>query len=252
MEQTLILQDLKKEKKSTKTAPFNIIHKALMVTPFNAVAALGNGGRDARFGHECFTLGVVRNYAQGLQVSVATCLFPELTEIITLFLKRYYPATKGSEPSPFTFSSIHINKNYPGQLHTDRFNVGEKGSVMFACGDYDGGELFLHSPSHCVHVPGSSSPLSAYTIAYDDDSDVKESTAPPSAFKLPTRNTWIRFDGTFPHMTFPYSLRSGPRFSVIFYTTQANVRDNVLIRKSSVKATFDEVRGHLLPDTCFA
>ena len=85
----------------------------------------GLSRRGELYGNKVLSLGVARNFSQGLMVSAASLLYPELT-ILARFLRQYYPT--------FQFTSIFINKNFPGHLHTDRYNFVK--SLMFACGDY--------------------------------------------------------------------------------------------------------------------
>ena len=96
----------------------------------------GLSRRGELYGNKVLSLGVARNFSQGLMVSAASLMYPELTKVLARFLRQYYPT--------FQFTSIFINKNFPGHLHTDRHNFGK--SLMFACGDYTGGELLIQCP----------------------------------------------------------------------------------------------------------
>lgn len=79
----------------------------------------------------------------------------------------------------FTYTTIQINKNYPGNLHVDRSNAGQ--SLMFTVGhDLSGGELWCERKV------------------------------------LPTANCGIVFDGNSPHMTLPY--RARVRYSIVLFT----------------------------------
>ncbi len=96
----------------------------------------GLSRRGELYGNKVLSLGVARNFSQGLMVSAASLMYPELTKVLARFVRQYYPT--------FQFTSIFINKNFPGHLHTDRHNFGK--SLMFACGDYTGGELLIQCP----------------------------------------------------------------------------------------------------------
>lgn len=82
----------------------------------------------------------------------------------------------------FRFTSIYINKNFSGVLHSDKGNDGD--SVMYSLGDFTGGDLWIYPYN-----------------------------------RHPTKDTWLQFDGKYPHCTYPYE---GPdRFSIIFFTHEA-------------------------------
>lgn len=86
------------------------------------------------------------------------------------------------EMPEFRFTTIHVNKDWCGALHTDRNNLGP--SVMYCVGKHEGGDLW---------------------------------TLDGQTFKRQrTKDTWVEFDGNQPHMTYPYT--GGPRYSIVYYT----------------------------------
>ena len=78
----------------------------------------------------------------------------------------------------FTYTSIQINKDFPGNLHVDRANAGDSRMLTVGHG-VRGGELWC-------------------------DGAV-----------LPTVDRLVAFDGNFAHMTLPYR---GTRYSVVLFT----------------------------------
>ena len=189
-------------KRSRKPPTARIVEKALESTPFDFIGG-GDGSRRARFGHDAFTLGVVRNYSQGLFVSANSVLFPELTRLLTWF-------AEGVDPT-LAFSSIHINRNFPGEVHVDRFNDGP--SLMFACGDYCGGELFIQCPKPKQGIahfyPRGKPDPDAREIDGGNDDEMP-------GFRLPTKRRWLRFDGNCAHGTFPYCTTNA-RYSIVYF-----------------------------------
>jgi hypothetical protein len=83
--------------------------------------------------HRCACLGIVRSRKSGkIGLSAFSRKYPEIwTE-----LKRI---GKLFEPSGFTFTSVHLNKNVSCGQHRDKHNIGL--SVIVAFGDYEGGRL---------------------------------------------------------------------------------------------------------------
>ena len=76
--------------------------------------------------------GVVLNYNVGLQLSKATNIHEELTELLTQYAKL-------SNPN-LTFSSIQVCRNVHPKLHVVPRNTGPSGLVTF--GDYGGGKFW--------------------------------------------------------------------------------------------------------------
>lgn len=84
----------------------------------------------------------------------------------------------------FHFTAVMMNKNFEGQLHVDRLNIGR--SVMITFGDFVGGELMIH--------------------------DYRES----EANVIEVKDKAIIFDGNMAHATMPYS---GVRYTYVFFDT---------------------------------
>ena len=85
----------------------------------------------------------------------------------------------------FSYSTCHVNKNFTGEPHVDKNNVGL--SWALSLGDFEGGEL----------------------VCETDDPRVLECHA--------TRRRPVVFDGKKPHWVLPYH---GTRYSVILYTSK--------------------------------
>lgn len=79
-------------------------------------------------------LGLVYAFTNGLRTSLASCKCPEVTKIVTEYVKATLP-----EPD-FKFSSIQINYNYAARRHVDGNNMGP--SYIQSFGQHTGGNLW--------------------------------------------------------------------------------------------------------------
>lgn len=113
-----------------------------------------------RDGQTSYTAGLNLNRAFGAWPGVHTFSkqYVEVQRALTIIMNKYLPN--------FHYTSIQVNKNYPGYLHTDNWNVGE--SVMLTFGNTEGGELWYNG-------------------------EIYE-----------TRDHLMLFNGNLPHMTLPY------------------------------------------------
>jgi len=97
----------------------------------------------------------------------------------------------------FTWTSVVINVNTIAKPHPDG-NVGD--SLIFAVGDYEGGELQFHD----VKVTGKGK---------DRQVEILKTHEPP----INLHNRFLRFNGNNWHSSLPFS---GERISVVFYTSR--------------------------------
>lgn len=145
-----------------------------------------------RKGQESIAIGINRRYSSHV-CSMNVALFQKpgmlrLVEALGTWADKHAPA--------FRYTSIQINKNYPGNLHVDRSNAGA--SLMLTVGGKSlrGGELWCNGQV------------------------------------LPTANRFIAFDGNDPHVTLPYR---GTRYSVILFTFSqlcTNAGDGSIFREA--------------------
>lgn len=135
------------------------------------------GTRDVtRVGQRSMAIGINRRYSSPT-VTINMRLFrkkgvPELVAAIGDILRTYDPG--------FTYTSIQINENFPGNLHVDRSNAGDSRMLVVGDDQLRGGELWCGGRI------------------------------------LPTNKRMIAFDGNVPHMTLPYV--GNVRYSVVLFT----------------------------------
>jgi hypothetical protein len=127
-----------------------------------------------RVGQAAISIGVNRKYnmhRNSMNEKLLTVPgMQEVVHLLTRLCEVHFPS--------FTYTTVQLNKSFPGNLHVDRANLGP--SLMVTVGeDLRGGELWC-------------------------DGAV-----------LPTANRIVRFDGNRPHMTLPYT---GERYSLVLYT----------------------------------
>ena len=125
--------------------------------------------------HLCHTVGM--NWSILFGPSPGKRTFDEdnkkAISVICGIVKKLFP--------DFYFCSIHMNKNFPGNLHVDGLNCGP--SVMLTVGEnVKGGDLWYNG-----------------TV-------------------FPTLNRALYFDGNLPHMTVPYT---GERYSIVCFTLKS-------------------------------
>lgn len=127
----------------------------------------------SRFDDTCMTVGLIRRFyapkhpVLGKRTQAASKVLACVHGIV----KKLYP--------DFSYSSVHINRNFPGTLHVDRNNAGP--SLMLCVGkSLTGGELWVDGQIH------------------------------------PTVGRCVGFDGNTPHMTMTYE--GSDRYSVVMYT----------------------------------
>ena len=134
-----------------------------------------NSRQEARNG--AISAGANKSYSSGApSVSAASAyvlLEPAIQYMVKLIKRKYLK---------FCFTSIQCNRQFGGQLHCDRNNVGP--SLMITIGRYTGGDLFYYNMKNDKHNI------------------------------LTTKNRIIYFDGNNPHATLPYK---GVRFSFVFF-----------------------------------
>lgn len=133
-----------------------------------------------RRGQESMCVGINRRYSHSTVTLNPRMLrkpgVPELLQTLRKVVLAVAPT--------FTYTSVQINKDYPGYLHVDRSNAGP--SLMFTVGS----------------AAASAAPLRGGELWCGGE-------------VIPTANRMIRFDGNVPHMTMPYS---GTRYSVVLFT----------------------------------
>ena len=105
----------------------------------------------------------------------------------------------------FTYTSIQINKDFPGNLHVDRANAGDSRMLTVGHG-VRGGELWC-------------------------DGAV-----------LPTVDRLVAFDGNFPHMTLPYR---GTRYSVVLFTFSQCCTHPTPLESAAARVRTLPLRGRL-------
>jgi hypothetical protein len=130
-----------------------------------------------RIGQTYLTCGANKKYCWN-KVCVNEKLFEregnkELISSINKVLDKHDPT--------FRYSTVHVNKNYPGSLHTDFNNAGDSRMIVVGGGEGDvkGGQLWYQGKL------------------------------------IETKDRIVAFDGNLPHMTMPYE---GDRYSIILYT----------------------------------
>ncbi len=84
----------------------------------------------------------------------------------------------------FKFNTMQLNRNFPGNYHTDKNNAGPSVGLFVGDQSLRGGGLYVYD-----RTKGRGKIFN-------------------------TKNKWLQFDGTNPHMTTPYK---GTRYSVIFF-----------------------------------
>ena len=112
--------------------------------------------------------------------------FPQATQVLTRFAKQ-------SLQSDFLFSSCVLMQDNETKLHRDINNVGR--SALIRCSPFQGGELWLESPSGTVPSGGPSPQRYGELHALEDH---------------------VVFDPTAYHCTRPWS--QGPRVVLAIYT----------------------------------
>ena len=139
-----------------------------------------------RFGRQAFriTRDGQTAFTAGLNISRSHGCWPgkktfepdtlKLQETLAKIIPKYYPN--------YYYTSVQVNKNYPGDLHVDKWNVGN--SLMVTVGDsgLSGGDLWCNGEI------------------------------------IKTNGNIIQFDGNNPHMTLDYS--GGDRYSLVLFTTK--------------------------------
>merc|ERR1740129_1241769 len=84
------------------------------------------------------SLGLVsgRGTANCVQLSRGTRLLLDLTRLLCRFMRQHAPR--------FPFTSIQVNRGFAAREHVDLNNLGP--SWIYALGDFEGGELWVHDP----------------------------------------------------------------------------------------------------------
>ena len=145
-----------------------------------------------RAGQEGISVGLARDYSKSLPVVSESKVEQnrEVFPIVNAIMKRYFPS--------FRYSTIQINKNYPGNLHVDKLNCGMSVMITVGSSDLEGGELYYEKKL------------------------------------IPTADRLIYFDGNLPHMTLPFK---GTRYSLVLYnqSSACMLLDNIVTLKSIVR-----------------
>ena len=147
-------------------------------------------------------LGFVRNWSDPYACFSRLSRKKEGRKLATLlgkFIQQKHPQ--------FKFTSICVNRNWPGTLHVDRNNVGPSMMLTVGSENFKGGDLYVHN------LKGGGK-------------------------NLKTRNRFVSFDGNDAHMTHPYS---GTRYSMVFYTIQRQIHPQR--RKELKKLYFNPPRS---------
>ena len=135
------------------------------------------GTRDAtRVGQRSMAIGINRRYSvPTVTVNMRLMRKPGVAELIDAIDN----ILEAIDPT-FTYTSIQINENFPGNLHVDRSNAGDSRMLVVGDATLEGGELWCGGAI------------------------------------LSTRDKIIAFDGNVPHMTMPYT--GAVRYSVVLFT----------------------------------
>lgn len=129
-------------------------------------------------------LGFVRNFSDPYACFSTLTRKPHgrsLAKLLGKYMRQKHPK--------FKFTSICVNRNWPGTLHVDRNNSGPSMMLTVGSPGLKGGNLYVHK------LKGGSKVLK-------------------------TANKIVHFDGNDAHMTFPYS---GTRYSMVFYTIKRRI-----------------------------
>lgn len=116
-----------------------------------------------------------------------------LCRILSKYMRQRHP--------DFHFTSICVNRNWPGVLHVDKNNLGPSKMLTVGSEKMSGGDLYVHELSGGGKI-----------------------------FK--TKNRLISFNGNNPHMTLPYT---GTRYSIVYYTTSEGIKPE---RRQEIKKLF--------------
>lgn len=130
-------------------------------------------------------LGFVRSWTDSfatLSTLSRTKHGTELCKILGKFMQQKYPK--------FHFTSICVNRNWPGTLHVDKNNLGPSKMLTVGSNTLQGGDLYIHTLSGGGKL-------------------------------IKTQNRVVTFNGNDPHMTQPYH---GTRYSIVFYTTSSGIK----------------------------
>ena len=143
-----------------------------LLEELNKIAFASRTHAVTRTGQQAMAVGLVRDWKSlTAQVGRNTGGCLQFLDALKGVMHRAHPA--------FSYTTVQINKNFPGKLHVDRNNLGP--SMMIVVGEnLSGGELWYNGG------------------------------------RVPTAERLVEFDGNKPHMTLPYR---GRRFSIVMFTS---------------------------------
>ena len=156
------------------------------------------------------------SYGGSVGLSAKTKKHQWLTRLLVGAMKAVAP--------DFPFSSIQINYNYASRPHVDKNNLGT--SFIVGCGEYTGGELWVHDESGEDKCTLENEDVTAY---YHSGKEFNGKT-------LQIRDAWTIFDGTKMHYTEPFE---GERYSIIYFTSDRYAAAPEKARKGMADAGFD-------------
>jgi hypothetical protein len=128
-----------------------------------------------------------RAKGEGMQVSAASHHFPEITQVLTRWVRGTLPDKE------FPFSSLQINYNYRAKKHVDGNNIGP--SYIYALGDHSGGQLWTadaYRADPTAVGQGGSSEKASQVLQGGGEAT------------LDCRGQWSLFNGNAFHETQPY------------------------------------------------
>ena len=146
-----------------------------------------DNGHKTRVGQRALSIGMNRRYSQKCP-AVNQAPFDRYRERLLNVLQTVKNIVSSSKARQllkgrsWKYTTVQINRNYPGNLHTDRNNAGPSAMITVGAPHFRGGELYYNGKLHKTH------------------------------------GRCVFFDGRMPHMTAPY--KNGPRYSIVMYTTK--------------------------------
>ena len=100
------------------------------------VASRANVRPDGALVISAFPLGHVLSYFKGLASSAQLSKRPQLTRLLTAFVRRDYPDCP--------LATIQLNRNYNAKVHACGDSHGP--SMIVGFGEYTGGDLWQYDP----------------------------------------------------------------------------------------------------------
>eukprot|EP00929_Paragymnodinium_shiwhaense_P101371 TRINITY_DN64411_c0_g1_i1.p1 TRINITY_DN64411_c0_g1~~TRINITY_DN64411_c0_g1_i1.p1 ORF type:complete len:2003 (-),score=462.44 TRINITY_DN64411_c0_g1_i1:77-6085(-) len=176
-----------------------------------------------------FPLGMVNNYARGLQESSAMRAYPRLTRLLNRWMVQEC-ARRGID---MRWTTIQLNSGFAAKLHVDSNNEGP--SLGLAVGSWtSGGRLWLHDPygHDWLEAPCK---LKGYA-------HIEVGQKLPGTFMDIRKPT--QFDGCAPHAVEDFG--GGQRRSVVFFARRGALK--MKAKNLAAWQTLEEA-GFTLPDT---